>query len=65
MVVLWFTYEGLGHAGYPELLGVAQVDELVDEPRLPLLDYHVLWLQVPVDDTPANYLVFNKFCSFS
>jgi hypothetical protein len=42
------------HAGHPELLGVAKVDELVDEPGLRLLDDHVLWLEVPVDDAPVS-----------
>ena len=45
------TYKGLGHAGDPQLLGIAQVYQLVDQPRLPLLDHHVLRLQVTVDDS--------------
>ena len=51
--VLQGSHKGPGQAGHSQLLGVAQVYQLVDQPALALLHHDVLRLEVPVDDPPV------------
>ena len=51
--VLQGSHKGPGQAGDAQLLGVAQVYQLVDQAALALLHHDVLRLEVPVDDPPV------------